>query len=257
MGVLCVFDWIDWLTLRFQVLDIVEEPGSSSDPAPPTPTASPINAAPTPSSSRPKLFFDPAWLAVVRSTAPYLSLTPRPTPFPPLAELAKTIETDEKWVKENVGKDGLVEVDEVMEFVRTAPTQDDWVKNGMIQMREWRSCLEHTHPNQDALLVGVGPYRSHSSFAASWYTNPQTLAFTSLLQIENRINPIPEGYLAALEADKKRALEEAKAEALREIEMAGERVDEEPAGEKASEVAAKEAAGGAANPEEIAIDDDD
>lgn len=93
--------------------------------------------------------------------------------------------------------------------------------------------------------------------AASWYTNPQTLAFTSLLQIENRINPIPEGYFAALEADKKRALEEAKAEALREIEMAGERVDEEPVGEKASKVAAKEAHAEAANPEEIAVDDDD
>jgi hypothetical protein len=35
---------------------------------------------------------------------------------------------------------------------------------------------------------------------ASWYTNPQTLAFTSLLQIENRINPIPEGYLEVAES---------------------------------------------------------
>lgn len=39
--------------------------------------------------------------------------------------------------------------------------------------------------------------------------------------------------------------------------MAGERVDEEPVGEKASEVAAKESNGDAANPEEIAIDEDD
>ncbi|KAJ8295238.1 Lariat debranching enzyme [Rhodotorula toruloides] len=209
-----------------QILEIVEESPSSTTPPAPSTSSANTDTATAPSPSRPKLFFDPAWLAIVRSTAPYLSLSPRPIPFPPLAELAQTIEADEKWVKENVGKDGLVEVDEVMEFVRTAPTQEDWQKNGMIQM-------------------------------PSWYTNPQTLAFTSLLQIENRINPIPEGYLAALEADKKRALEEAKAEALRDIEMAGERVDEEPVGEKASEVAAKESNGDAANPEEIAIDEDD
>ncbi|GEM09391.1 RNA lariat debranching enzyme [Rhodotorula toruloides] len=210
-----------------QVLDIVEK--SSSATVTPDSSASPANPddATVPSPTRPKLFFDPAWLAIVRSTAPYLSLSLRPIPFPPLAELAQTIEADEKWVKENVGNDGLVEVDEVMEFVRTAPTQEDWQKNGMIQM-------------------------------PSWYTNPQTLAFTALLQIENRINPIPTGYLAALEADKKRALEEAKAEALREIEMAGERIDEEPAEERANEGAAQEEnGGGAANPEEIAIDDED
>lgn len=89
----------------------------------------------------------------MRSTAPYLSLTPRPIPFPPLADLAQTIEADEKWVKENVGKDGLVEVDEVMEFVRTAPTQDDWVKNGMIQMREWwSSSRPHVSLGRGALV---------------------------------------------------------------------------------------------------------
>ena len=106
---------------------------------------------------------------------------------------------------------------------------------------------------------------------ASWYTNPQTLAFTSLLQIENRINPIPEGYLEALEAEKRRELEHAKAEALRQVEMAGERViDEEPVGEKVVDLVREGAGDGeelpaglaaaaavVANPEEIATDDDE
>ncbi|BGP45752.1 lariat debranching enzyme [Rhodotorula kratochvilovae] len=184
-----------------------------------------------PASPRPKLFFDPHWLAIVRATAPYLSLTPRPTPFPPLAELSAKIEADYAWVKENVGGsgDGMVEVDEVMRFARTAPTQEEWEQQGMARM-------------------------------PSWYTNPQTLAFSALLGIKNRINPIPEGYLAALEAEKARALAAAKAEALAEVDAAGEQVDEEPAGETAAQVVQKGEdvpAGQQENPEEIAVDDDE
>ncbi|GAA5883619.1 hypothetical protein JCM3774_001849 [Rhodotorula dairenensis] len=205
--------------------------------APPT-----ADAESTSPSRRPKLFFDPHWLAIVRATAPFLSLEQRPKPFPPLAELTAEIDKAYEWVKANVGSngDGLVEVDEVMKFLRTAPTQEEWERNGMIQM-------------------------------PSWYTNPQTLAFASLLQIENRINPVPEGYLEALEAQKRRELELAKAEALREVEMAGERIDEEPVGEKVADLiatAASDQGTGAgetlpaglaavANPEEIAIEDDD
>ncbi|GAA5978802.1 hypothetical protein JCM10908_004492 [Rhodotorula pacifica] len=226
-----------------QVLTIQDPKGSTNDNTVvetdtiPTDTTPPASSPP----KRPKLFFDPHWLAIVRATAPFLSLEQRQKPFPPLAELTAQIEKDYEWVKENVGTkgDGLVEVDEVMKFLRTAPTQEEWEQNGMIQM-------------------------------PSWYTNPQTLAFASLLQIENRINPVPEGYLEALEAEKRRELERAKAEALREVEMAGERVDEEPAGEKAMDLVreGQSGAGGeavpagltgdpTANPEEIAINDDE
>ncbi|KPV75708.1 uncharacterized protein RHOBADRAFT_52742 [Rhodotorula graminis WP1] len=186
----------------------------------------------TPSPRRPKLYFDPHWLAIVRATAPCLSLNPRPIPFPPLSELAQRIEADYAWVLEHVGKngDGLVEVDDVMRFARTAPTQEEWEAQGMIQM-------------------------------PSWYTNPQTLAFAALLQIENKINPIPEGYLQALEAEKARALAAAKAEALAEVDRAGDVVDEEPQGETAHEVVDKgedvPAGQASVNPEEIAIEDDD
>lgn len=230
-----------------QVLTIQDPKGSTGEELPTaqdTPAASTdaaeSDSSPPQSRPRPKLFFDPHWLAIVRATAPFLSLEQRQKPFPPLAELTAQIEKDYEWVKENVGTkgDGLVEVDEVMKFLRTAPTQEEWERNGMIQL-------------------------------PSWYTNPQTLAFTSLLQIENRINPIPEGYLEALEAEKRRELERAKAEALRQVEMAGERVDEEPVGEKVVDLVAGGGAGAeeelpagltapvVANPEEIAIDDDD
>ncbi|BGP53644.1 lariat debranching enzyme [Rhodotorula sphaerocarpa] len=221
--------------------------GEAQPPAPAKPTAGAgvdsgssenvveAGASETPR-SRPKLFYDPDWLAIVRATAPFLSLEQRSLPFPPLAELTDRIASDAAWVRAIVGRDGLVEVDEVMKFVRTAPSQEEWEQSGRVPM-------------------------------PSWYTNPQTLAFASLLQIENRINPVPAGYLE----EQKRLLDLAKAEALREIEMAGEQVDEEPAGEKAvdmvqptaetgPQVAGLTAGGGGgaeANPDEIALDDED
>jgi hypothetical protein len=108
---------------------------------------------------------------------------------------------------------------------------------------------------------------------ASWYTNPQTLALTDLLKIKNQINPIPEGYLAAMEeqkrrfeAEQKQALAAAKAAALAELDVdpdMADAVDEEPKGEHPAQVEAKEALAAASmvevgeNPEEIAIEDDE
>ncbi|GAA5844346.1 hypothetical protein JCM5353_008466 [Sporobolomyces roseus] len=172
-------------------------------------------------STSPTLFFDPHWLAIIRSTTPYLSLTHQQTPFPPLGELAAQIEKDHEWVLENVGE--RKKIDEVMKFSKTAPTEEDWRAQGSVRI-------------------------------PSWYTNPQTLALSSLLQIENKINPVPEGYAEAMALRKaenaermKKELEEAKREALREVEMAGERIDEEPPKE----------AEGIQNEDEIQIEDDD
>ncbi|GAA5868706.1 hypothetical protein JCM1840_004363 [Sporobolomyces johnsonii] len=198
-----------------QILDIAPPP-SHSPPA--APCADPC----TTSSKKPTLFFDPDWLAIVRSTAPYLSLTPQPLPFPPLSELAAQIDKDREWLAENVFKDKeALEVESVQVFKPTAPTEDEWEMQGRVRM-------------------------------PSWYTNPQTLALTSLLGIKNLINPIPEGYLEALAAEQKRQLDEAKREALREVDEAGERVDEEP--EPAPE---PELEGPGGNPEEIPIEDEE
>ncbi|GAA5905107.1 RNA lariat debranching enzyme [Sporobolomyces salmoneus] len=186
-----------------QVLDIPAPPSSSS-------SSTPSDSTETSSSSTPRLFFDPHWLAIIRATNPYLSLTHNQTPFPPLADLSAQIEKDYEWVLKEIGD--KKPVDEVMKFERTALTEKDWIANGAVRI-------------------------------PSWFTNPQTSAFSSMLGIENKINPIPEGYLEAMElakktreeAERKRLkeeLEEAKREALREVEMAGERIDEEPKGEE-------------------------
>ncbi|GAA5959437.1 hypothetical protein JCM21900_003753 [Sporobolomyces salmonicolor] len=199
-----------------QIVDVAPPPSPSSSAAP--------GADPSSTSSKPTLFFDPDWLAILRSTAPYLSLKPQPLPFPPLSELAVQIDKDRAWVVENVLRDKeALEVERVQVFQRTAPTEDEWAMQGCVRM-------------------------------PSWYTNPQTLALTSLLGIKNLINPIPEGYLEALAAEQKRQLDEAKREALRAVDEAGERVDEEPEPESEGPGAVGESRG---NPEEILIEDEE
>lgn len=68
--------------------------------------------------------------------------------------------------------------------------------------------------------------------AASWYTNPQTEAFSEMLGIPNKINPVPAGFKEAQAAAKvveearikeqvvreKEALDEMRREALRMLE---------------------------------------
>ncbi|BGP13568.1 lariat debranching enzyme [Rhodosporidiobolus nylandii] len=220
-----------------QVVDIPPIPSSSapSNPAVPAPSA---DSPPPP----PQLYYDPHWLAILRSTAPYLSLSHQQTPFPPLAELEKQIERDYEWVLEHVGEggDGMKRVEEVQHFVGTAPTQSEWEGMGRPRM-------------------------------PSWYTNPQTLSLTALLQIENKINPIPEGYLEALAAQKaeeekakKEALEEAKRAALADLDLGGA-VDEEPKGEHPAQTRRKEELAAHAqaeaqqkgNADEIQIEDED
>ncbi|GAA6042229.1 hypothetical protein JCM8097_005106 [Rhodosporidiobolus ruineniae] len=230
-----------------QVLDIADTSSTS------TPPASTDSASPSTTPSKPTLFFDPHWLAILRSTVPYLSTSFQSIPFPPLSELEAQIEQDYRWVCEHVGErgDGMKKVEDVQEFVRTAPTQGEWVEQGAVPM-------------------------------PSWYTNPQTLALTSLLEIENKINPIPEGYLAHLaeqEAARKAALAEAKRAALAALDdeepgqggAEGRELDEEPKGEHPDQVRRKEevaaqhaeqaqkttALSVTANPEEIALDDED
>ncbi|GAA5865870.1 hypothetical protein JCM8547_005741 [Rhodosporidiobolus lusitaniae] len=217
-------------------LQIVDVPSTSSS-LPPIPSSSSFSPdSPTTTPSNPTLFFDPHWLAILRSTAPYLSLTHQQTPFPPLPQLQQKVEEDYEWVLKNVGEkgDGMEKVEETQRFGKTALGQEDWEKAGSVRM-------------------------------PSWFTNPQTLALTALLQIENKINPVPEGYLEAMEQQRKAELAAAKAAALAELaaEGEGEGGDEEPRGEHPAQVEEKERVAAAeqenqqGNPEEIVLDDDD
>lgn len=104
-----------------QVLDI---PNSTPTPSPTSSTSTRI----------PSLYFDPHWLAIIRATNPYLSLTQLQTPFPPLSELSLQIDKEYEWVLKNVGEKKLVE--EVMKFEKTGLTERDWVQQGSIRIRE-------------------------------------------------------------------------------------------------------------------------
>lgn len=74
--------------------------------------------------------------------------------------------------------------------------------------------------------------------AASWYTNPQTEALCALLQIDNRINPVPPGFREA-QAAAAEAAKVAEAARVEEAREAG-RVAED--GRRAALAEAKRAA---------------
>lgn len=85
------------------------------------------------SSTPPRLYFDPHWLAVVRATNPFLSLERHQNPFPPLEELARQIDKEYEWVVDKVGLEKPI--DEVQQFERTALTERDWVAQGSNRIR--------------------------------------------------------------------------------------------------------------------------
>ncbi|GAA6016947.1 hypothetical protein JCM11491_006921 [Sporobolomyces phaffii] len=194
------------------------------------------------SNGRPELFFDPHWLAIVRATNPFLSLERAQTPFPPLADLSQQIDREYAWVVDHVG--ARTRVADVMKFERTALTEQDWRSHGAVRI-------------------------------PSWFTNPQTVAFSSMLGIENKINPIPEGYVEAMrlahaardaedQARLRAELEQAKRDALREVDLAGERIDEEPEpivpaddGDRAAPGPGPDADAVGANADEIQVEDED
>lgn len=89
-----------------------------------------------------------------------------------------------------------------------------------------------------------------------------------MLGIENKINPIPQGYAEAMELAKKtheesekvrlkQELEIAKREALKQVEEAGERIDEEPPTIQTSQETLITPLSLNGNQDEIQIDDDD
>ncbi|OAV96916.1 hypothetical protein PTTG_26186 [Puccinia triticina 1-1 BBBD Race 1] len=105
-----------------------------------------------------KLFFDPHWLAITRAFHPFLPLQQYGNPKLPTDRIAiqKLIDRELEWVKHNIVPEAL-EVINVQQFTKTAP--------------------------------GIGDPGGEQTGQPFWYTNPQTLAFTDLLKINNKINP--------------------------------------------------------------------
>lgn len=139
---------------ELQIIDI-PTPAGFARPAPP-PNPAPAPAAPTPTNAdtpsdapvdtpapstpryHPTLYFDPHWLSIVRTFAPYLSLKPSPIPFPPPSSFDSLLSTSLDWVRSNVGEKGMQKVDEVQVFGRTAPATGEGRDDGM---RESSCCL--------------------------------------------------------------------------------------------------------------------
>lgn len=108
------------------MLDIPSRPEipRPTAPQPETEDADATADAPTPAPTKPTLYFDPHWLAIVRALHPSLPLTYQPmTPFPPLTD--KLLDDNLAWIKANVGKDGILPVEAVQQFVKTAPASGE------------------------------------------------------------------------------------------------------------------------------------
>lgn len=104
----------------------------------------------------PKLMFDPEWLAITRAFHPFLSTNRSQPPFPPEDKAREMVAKELEYIKEKLGGDGLRDVNEIQQFVMTAPGPTD----------EQKKSQKQPPP----------------------YTNPQTDAFCELLGIPNKVN---------------------------------------------------------------------
>lgn len=107
--------------------------------------------------SSPCITFDPEWLVITRAFHTYLSLDRYQTPIPRKDELEILMETERAWVKQNLPNGGLVEINQIQQFVPTAPN----FQPGRLSRRQQPQI----------------------------YTNPQTEALMTFLQLPNKINP--------------------------------------------------------------------
>ncbi|KAJ3757998.1 DBR1-domain-containing protein [Lentinula raphanica] len=103
-------------------------------------------------SSQPVLTFDPQWLAITRAFHSHISLTHQQKPFPNEATAREMVAKELAWVKEHIEEEGKIRVEDVQQFVRTAPGPES--------------------------IPGQPPA----------YSNPQTEAFCRMLMVSNFIN---------------------------------------------------------------------
>ncbi|PVF95639.1 hypothetical protein CPB86DRAFT_568097 [Serendipita vermifera] len=127
----------------------------------------------------PRLTFDVEWLAISKAMHPLLS-TERKHSVQPRVTLAK------EWVK----------------------TELEWIKKKIASMKSEKgdhSASSEQGKDEDSELeissvqqfvpTATGPNRNINPRAQpSWYTNPQTEAFCALIEVENKVNPVPPGY---------------------------------------------------------------
>ncbi|KAA1475883.1 hypothetical protein DENSPDRAFT_842759 [Dentipellis sp. KUC8613] len=125
--------------------------------------------SPTPTSP-PTLAFDPDWLAITKAFAPYLSRGRRQAAFPDEAHARAAVAEARDWVVRNVpgklavaAEGGPWRVADCQVFARVAPGP--------------------------GAGDGGGGVEAEAGRAPPVYPNPQTDAFCSMLEIENKITP--------------------------------------------------------------------
>ncbi|KAI1787743.1 DBR1-domain-containing protein [Ganoderma leucocontextum] len=112
----------------------------------------------------PVLTFDLEWLAITRAFNRHMTLNRAQSSYPDEEPAREAVRQEMEWVKEHIlsGKEGgTVKVDDVQQFVMTAPG-----------------------PGSEGRDIKAQP---------PYYPNPQTAAFCELLQIQNKVNLIVPG----------------------------------------------------------------
>ena len=89
------------------------------------------------------------------------------------------------WVRDNVGDGGAKDIGDVQTFWRTAPGPAGDDPQTQNRPRKPRVSLD--------LLFFTVTLTRRVCLTASWYTNPQTEALARLLQMPNKVNPVPAG----------------------------------------------------------------
>lgn len=131
----------------------------------------------------PVLSFDPEWLAISRAFHPWLSTTRYQLPFPEEADARAMVSKELDWVMKNV-KTKYGDTMPVSECQTFAPTAPGPGTEGAEKYRQ----------REPSMINSVGAHLTpFISILAPWYTNPQTVAFCAMLELENKINPPPPG----------------------------------------------------------------
>ncbi|CCM04282.1 uncharacterized protein FIBRA_06453 [Fibroporia radiculosa] len=110
----------------------------------------------------PVLSFDPEWLAITRAFHPYMPLNRLQMSYPAETEARKAVEKELEWVRRHVlPESGIKKVDDCQTFITSAPP-----------------------PGSEGASRKQQPPH---------YPNPQTAAFCSMLEIDNKIDPSSAG----------------------------------------------------------------
>ncbi|KAG0697591.1 lariat debranching enzyme, C-terminal domain-containing protein [Suillus ampliporus] len=114
----------------------------------------------------PKLTFDPEWLAITRAFHPFFSIRRRQADYPDETTARAKVAEEMEWVKSNV--------------------HDNEASSSDTSLPGIRSILECQTFVQSA--PGPGSEGAQKNQQPPWYTNPQTVAFCDMLDIQNMID---------------------------------------------------------------------